>query len=74
MWSSLMYLYLLVLATVAQLELYNRLIPGIKKIVPEFERPLTPEESVKLQLEVIKNVTVKDSGTFISQHGNKEWF
>ena len=67
-------MYLLVLATDAQLELYGKLIPGIKKVVPEFERPLTPEESVKLQLGVIKNVNVKDSGTFISQYGNKEWF
>jgi len=59
--------------TDADLELYNKMIAGIKKIVPEFERPLTPEESVKLQLEVIKNVTVKDSGTLISHHGDKNW-
>ena len=64
---------LLVLATDADAELYNKQIAGIKKLVPEFERPLTAEESVKLQLEVIKNVTVKDSGTLVSHHGNKNW-
>jgi len=50
-------MYLLVLAAAAQLELYHALIAGVKKVVPEFGRSLTPEESVKLQLEVIKNVT-----------------
>ena len=69
---SLTYL-LLALGTDSELELYNKLVDGVKKIVPEFERPLTPEESVKLQLEVIKNVTVKDSGAFISHHGDKNW-
>ena len=63
----------LVLATDVQLELFNKLISLFKKVAPDFERPLTPEESVKLQLEVIKNVTVKDSGMFISQYGNKNW-
>jgi hypothetical protein len=70
---SLTYL-LLELATDADLKLYDKMIAEIKKIAPDFERPLTPEESVKLQLEVIKNVTVKDSGTLISHHGdNKNW-
>ncbi|KAJ7646928.1 hypothetical protein FB45DRAFT_860327 [Roridomyces roridus] len=34
---------------------------------------LTPEESVKMQLEVIYKWKVEDSGAFVSHHGNKEW-
>ncbi|TFK41983.1 hypothetical protein BDQ12DRAFT_349623 [Crucibulum laeve] len=43
------------------------------QIKPDFEGAITPEESVKLQLEVINKWTVVDTGAFVSLHGNKEW-
>ncbi|KAJ7158231.1 hypothetical protein C8R43DRAFT_1124847 [Mycena crocata] len=41
--------------------------------VPHFKGPISPEESVKLQLEVIYKWKVEDTGAFVSQHGNKQW-
>jgi hypothetical protein len=49
------------------------MVVAFKKFDLSFEGPLTPEQSVKMQLEVINKVTVKDSGAFISHHGNKQW-
>lgn len=40
---------------------------------PDFAGAITPETSVKMQLEVIQRATVGDSGAFISHKGNKEW-
>ena len=60
-------------ASPGQRQVYNRLLESIKTIAPDFDGPLTPEESVKLQLEVIDQVTVADSGAFLSQYGNKRW-
>jgi len=51
-------------------------MPVMKKIqtrYPHFQGPITPEESVKAVLHVIDEATLKDTGAFISQHGNKEW-
>lgn len=51
-------------------------MPIFKKLQaldPEFKGPITPEESVRLQLQVINGATVKDTGKFVSQHGNKQW-
>jgi hypothetical protein len=35
--------------------------------------PITPQESVKLMLEVIEKVTSANTGGFVSQFGNKQW-
>lgn len=40
---------------------------------PDFKGPVTPEESVKAVLHVVNEATLKDTGAFISHHGNKEW-
>jgi hypothetical protein len=44
-----------------------------RKIKPTFEGALTPEQSVKAQLQVIDGATIKDTGAFISHHVNKDW-
>lgn len=36
-------------------------------------KPLEPEESVRMQLDVLEKATIEDSGAFVSQHGNKYW-
>ncbi|KAJ7837387.1 hypothetical protein B0H14DRAFT_2362438 [Mycena olivaceomarginata] len=41
--------------------------------IPNFNGPITPEESVRLQLELLNRWTVEETGAFVSQHGNKEW-
>ncbi|KAJ7187412.1 hypothetical protein C8R46DRAFT_1059686 [Mycena filopes] len=46
---------------------------AILKVAPDFKAPISPEESVRLQLEVINRWTVEDTGAFVSQKGNKEW-
>ncbi|KAI0077083.1 NAD(P)-binding protein [Panus rudis PR-1116 ss-1] len=44
------------------------------KAFPEWDgKPLTPTESVKLQLDVIEKATPKTTGAFISQYGNRRW-
>ncbi|OQN98180.1 hypothetical protein B0A51_18995 [Rachicladosporium sp. CCFEE 5018] len=41
---------------------------------PHFAGPITPEQSVRLQMEVIGKATVEtQGGAFISQFGNKKW-
>ena len=45
-----------------------------KKYDPEWKaEPITPDESVKLMLDVIHKTGPADSGAFLSQHGNKNW-
>ncbi|KAF7360633.1 NAD(P)-binding protein [Mycena venus] len=43
------------------------------QVAPGFKGRMTPQESVKLQLEVIYKWAVEDTGAFVSHHGNKEW-
>ncbi|KAJ6541814.1 hypothetical protein B0H19DRAFT_958375 [Mycena capillaripes] len=49
------------------------LMEAIKKWAPGFKGPISPEESVKMQLEVINRWTVEQSGEFVSHFGNKQW-
>jgi NAD(P)-dependent dehydrogenase (short-subunit alcohol dehydrogenase family) len=42
---------------------------------PHFTAPITPEESVKAVLEVMKNLSLENgnAGAFVSHYGNKQW-
>jgi len=41
---------------------------------PHFKGPITPEESVRLQMDVIEKATVETmGGAFVSHFGNKQW-
>ena len=41
---------------------------------PHFTGPISAEESIRLQMEVIDRATVKEfGGQFVSQFGNKQW-
>ncbi|KAI4860586.1 NAD(P)-binding protein [Hypoxylon rubiginosum] len=42
---------------------------------PGFRGAITPEESVRLMMDVIGKASVErgDGGSFVSQHGNKQW-
>lgn len=46
-----------------------------KEYAPHFAGPMTPKESVRMQLEVIDRATVDTyGGAFVSHFGNKQWF
>ncbi|KAJ4296349.1 hypothetical protein N0V90_006394 [Kalmusia sp. IMI 367209] len=53
--------------------MYKELTAKFRKYEPSFNGPIRPEESVDAQLNVIHNITLKDSGEFLSHHGNKRW-
>ncbi|KAJ6541829.1 hypothetical protein B0H19DRAFT_326217 [Mycena capillaripes] len=54
-------------------EEFKLLSKSIAKVAPDFKGPMSPEESVKLQLDVINRWTVEQSGAFVSHLGNKQW-
>lgn len=43
------------------------------RFYPNFKGPITPAESVSLMKKVIDNITIEDSGAFLSHLGSKEW-
>lgn len=50
------------------------LIPIIPSYAPHFKGPITPQESVELQMKVIEAATVETmGGAFVSHFGNKQW-
>ncbi|EUC33578.1 hypothetical protein COCVIDRAFT_113942 [Bipolaris victoriae FI3] len=44
-----------------------------QKVNPDLTRLLTPEESVRMQLDVINNLTAEQSGLALSHHGDHNW-
>jgi NAD(P)-dependent dehydrogenase (short-subunit alcohol dehydrogenase family) len=59
--------------TEKELEQFVAMIEKFRNLYPDFTGPITPEESVRMQLEVINQITVNDTGAFLSHKGNKEW-
>ncbi|KFZ13491.1 hypothetical protein V502_06572 [Pseudogymnoascus sp. VKM F-4520 (FW-2644)] len=43
------------------------------RFYPHFNGPISPAQSVPLQKKVIDNMTIDDSGAFLSHLGSKEW-
>ena len=61
-------------ATPEEVEGYKDMVAKLQKHSPHWDGvPLTPEASVKMMREVMKNVSVEDSGAFFSQFGNQQW-
>ncbi|KAJ7143583.1 hypothetical protein C8R43DRAFT_1199124, partial [Mycena crocata] len=54
-------------------EVVGAMMGKFVRIAPDFKGPITPEESVRLQLEVIYKWKVEDTGAFVSHHGTKQW-
>ncbi|KAF2185250.1 NAD(P)-binding protein [Zopfia rhizophila CBS 207.26] len=52
---------------------YERMTKQFQKYEPSFKGPMTPEQSVAMQLKVIEGVTINDSGAFLSHLGTKRW-
>ncbi|KAJ7223950.1 hypothetical protein C8J57DRAFT_1391050 [Mycena rebaudengoi] len=59
--------------TAQQIEHGKTLKMRILKVAPDFKGPITPKESVALQLDVIREWKVENTGAFVSQFGNKQW-
>lgn len=49
------------------------MMASFKKRYPHWTGPMTPVESVKLMLGIIDNLTVQDSGKFVSHKNNREF-
>ena len=61
-------------ATPKEIEQYQAMVKNFQLAYPDWDgKPITPETSVKLMLEVIHRWEVKDSGAFVSHFGNKKW-
>lgn len=43
------------------------------KLYPNWKGPISPAESVSLTKKVIDNMTIEESGAFLSHFGSKEW-
>ncbi|KAJ7361039.1 hypothetical protein DFH08DRAFT_910972 [Mycena albidolilacea] len=54
-------------------EEFKMLSRGVPKAAPDFKGFITPEDSVKKQLEVLNRWTVDESGAYVSHLGNKQW-
>ncbi|EGO05292.1 hypothetical protein SERLA73DRAFT_174375 [Serpula lacrymans var. lacrymans S7.3] len=52
---------------------FSLMLKKFRTLYPDFEGPITPETSVRMQLEVINKITVADTGAFLSHKGSKEW-
>jgi hypothetical protein len=47
-------------------------VSSVRAMLPDWN-PLTPAESVKLLIQVVDNITLVDTGAFLSHHGDKNW-
>ncbi len=50
------------------------LMAQFKRAEPNLQGPITKEDSVRMQLEIIEKLDEQLSGQFVSHHGNKYWF
>jgi len=59
--------------TAEEIEQYKGMIAKFQKVDPRLKGPITPDDSVGRMLSVIEKATVKETGAFISQNGNRDW-
>ncbi|KAK0710614.1 hypothetical protein B0H67DRAFT_494065 [Lasiosphaeris hirsuta] len=50
------------------------MLESFQKIYPELKGQIQKEDSVRMMLETIDNLTEEQSGLVISHHGNQDWF
>ena len=50
------------------------MVKHFQRAFPDWDgKPITPETSVRMMLDVIHRWERKDSGAFVSHYGNKQW-
>ncbi|TID20029.1 NAD(P)-binding protein [Venturia nashicola] len=60
--------------TSEELEGFKQMITSFQEYAPNFEGPISPQQSVDMVLKVIEEATVeKSGGSFVSHYGNKQW-
>ena len=50
------------------------MLSQFQKVDPGLTGPISPEDSVRMQLEVVKKLDGSMSGKFLSHHGDQNWF
>jgi hypothetical protein len=63
----------MLIATEEELKEFMVMFKAMQASNPGWTGPLTPAESVKHQKKVIENITIDQSGQFLSHWGNKQW-
>lgn len=53
---------------------FAQMLLQFQKLEPNLQGPLTVEDSVRMQLEIVGKLDDTLSGSFVSHHGNKYWF
>ena len=61
------------LATEEEMKEILPMIKSFQVAYPKFQGPITPAESVIMQKKVIENITLDQSGSFLSHSASKEW-
>lgn len=53
--------------------MYQVMMQKFQTLYPNFKGPIAAADSVAMQSQVIKKITLEDSGAFLSHLGNKQW-
>lgn len=61
-------------ASAQELAAYQVLFTQFQRVKPDLTGAITPEDSVRMQLEVVDRLDDKMSGAFVSHHGDQNWF
>jgi hypothetical protein len=61
------------LATEDEMKEFLPLVQLFQVAYPNFQGPITPAESVVMQKKVIEDITLDQSGSFLSHLASKEW-
>ena len=56
-----------------EIKFFTGLIAKFQAAYPEFKGPITAAESVTAQKKVIEDITLEQTGLFLSHKGNKVW-
>ncbi|KAF2792457.1 NAD(P)-binding protein [Melanomma pulvis-pyrius CBS 109.77] len=54
-------------------EIYDKMTEQFQKVDPRFKGPMSPKDSVEEQLNLIGRISMKESGSFLTRKGTKEW-
>jgi hypothetical protein len=53
---------------------FDMLLKQFQRYAPDLKGPSKVEEAIRMELEVIEKLDEAISGSFVSLHGNRNWF
>lgn len=56
------------------MEFFKDMLARFQRVKPDLTDPISPEDSVRMQLETIGKLDGSMSGHFLSHHGDLNWF